>query len=72
MKEIKNIKSEVNELKKGIKFTEEVLEEKVQNMQRKVSSLEEKVEEMYDYQIDPDEVETKLTDLEDCSRRNNL
>ena len=72
MKEIKNIKSEVNELKKGIKFTEEVLEEKVQNMQRKVSSLEEKVEEMYDYQIDPDKVETKLTDLEDCSRRNNL
>ena len=72
MKEIKNIKSEVNELKKGIKFTEEVLEEKVQNMQRKVSSLEEKVEEMYDYQIDPDKVETKLTDLEDRSRRNNL
>ena len=40
MKEIKNIKSEVNELKKSIEFTEEVLEEKVQNMQRKVSSLE--------------------------------
>ena len=38
----------------------------------KVSSLEEKVEEIYDYQIDPDEVEKKLTDLEDCSRRNNL
>ena len=41
-------------------------------MQRKVSSLEEKVEEIYDYQIDPDEVEKKLTDLEDRSRRNNL
>ena len=66
------IKSEVNELKKSIEFTEEVLEEKVQNMQRKVSSLEEKVEEIYDYQIDPEEVEKKLTDLEDCSRRNNL
>ena len=72
MKEIKNIKCEVNELKKSIEFTEEVLEEKVQNMQRKVSSLEEKVDEIYDYQIDPDEVEKKLTDLEDRSRRNNL
>ena len=72
MKEIKNIKSEVNELKKSIEFTEEVLEEKVQNMQRKVSSLEEKVEEIYYYQIDPDEAEKNLTDLEDRSRRNNL
>ena len=41
-------------------------------MQRKNSSLEEKVEEIYDYQIDPDEVEKKLTYLEDRSSRNNL
>ena len=41
-------------------------------MQRKVSSFEEKIDEIYDYQIDPDEVEKKLTDLEDRSRRNNL
>ena len=41
-------------------------------MQRKVNSLEEKVEEIYDYQIYPDEVEKKLTVLEDRSRRNNL
>ena len=41
-------------------------------MLRKVSSLEEKVEEIYDYQVDPDEIEKKLTDLEDRSRRNNL
>ena len=63
MKEIKNIKSEENELKKSIKFTEEVLEDKVQNIGRKVSSLEEKAEEIYDYQINPDETEKKLTDL---------
>ena len=72
MKEIENIKSEVNELKKSIKFTEEVLKEKVQNMRRDVSSLEQNVEEIYDYEIDPGEVEEKLTDLEDRSRRNNL
>ena len=63
MKEIKNIKSEENELKKSIKFTEEVLEDKVQNIGRNVSSLEEKAEEIYDYQINPDETEKKLTDL---------
>ena len=63
MKEIKNIKSEENELKKSIKFTEEVLEDKVQNIGRKVSSLEEKAEEINDYQINPDETEKKLTDL---------
>ena len=37
MKEIKNIKYEVKELQKSNEFKEEVLEEKVQNMQRKVS-----------------------------------
>ena len=72
MKEIKNIKSEVNELKKSIEFTEEVLEEKVQNMQRKVSSLEKKVEEIYGYQKDPDDVEKNLNDFEDRSRWINL
>ena len=41
-------------------------------MHRKVRSLKQKVDEIYDYQIDPDEVEKKLTDLEDRSRRNNL
>ena len=60
MKEIKNIKREVNELKKSIELTGEVLEEKVQNMQRKVSSLDEKSEEIYDYQMDSDEAEIKL------------
>ena len=41
-------------------------------MQRKASSLEEKVEEIYDYQKELDKVGKKLTDLEDRSRRKNL
>ena len=69
MKELKIIKSRLNELKKSIKFTEDFLEQKVQNMQ---SSLEEKAEEIYVYLIGPGEVEKKLTDLKDHSRRNNL
>ena len=41
-------------------------------MQRKVISLEVEVEEIYEYQIDPDKIEKKLTELEDRSRRNDL
>ena len=41
-------------------------------MQRKVSSLEEKVQEIYDYQIDPDEVGKKIADLKDHPSRINL
>ena len=41
-------------------------------MQRKNSSLAEKVDEIYDFQIDRDEVEKKLSDPEDRSRKNNL
>ena len=46
MKEIKNIKIEGNELRNSITFTEKILEEKVQTMQRKIGSFEGKVEEI--------------------------
>ena len=50
--------------------------EKASSLQRsflkKKFSLEEKVEKIYDYQIDRNKLEKKLTDLENCSRRNNL
>ena len=58
MKQIKNIKCEVNELKKH-RIYRRVLEERVQSIETKISSLEEKVDEIYDYQIDPDEIEKK-------------
>ena len=44
MKEMTNIKKETNTLKKSTEFSEEVLEEKIQNRQREASSLEEKVD----------------------------
>ena len=58
MKQLKNIKCEVNELKKH-RIYRRVLEERVQSIETKISSLEEKVDEIYDYQIDPDEIEKK-------------
>ena len=39
MKEIKSIKTEMNDLKKSIEFTENVLEEKVQKCQEKANTL---------------------------------
>ena len=62
MKEIKSIKTEMNDLKKSIEFTENVLEEKVQKCQEKAEHLDERIREIYEWQLDP----------EDRSRRNNL
>ena len=39
MKEIRSIKTEMNDLKKSIEFTENVLEEKVQKCQEKAEHL---------------------------------
>ena len=72
MKEIKSIKTEMNDLKESIEFTENVLEEKVQKYQEKAEHLDEWNREIYERQLDPAYVHNKLVDLEDRSRRNNL
>ena len=72
IKEIKSIKTEMNDLKKSIEFTENVLEEKVQKCQEKAEHLDERIREIYEWQLDPEYIHNKFVDLEDCSRRNNL
>ena len=72
MKETKSIKTEMNDLKKSIEFTENVLEEKVQKCQEKAEHLDERIREIYEWQLDPEYIHNKFVDLEDCSRRNNL
>ena len=47
MKEIKSLKTEMNDLKKSIEFTENVLEEKVQKSQEKAGHLDERIREIY-------------------------
>ena len=59
-------------MRKSIEFTENQLEEKVSNAESKLVDIKHRIEEIYDYQIDPEYVEQKLIDLEDRSRRNNL
>ena len=72
MKEIKSIKTEMNDLKKSLEFIENVLEEKVKKCQESAQDLDEQIQEIYAWQLDPEYVHHKLVDLEDRSRRNNF
>ena len=58
-------------MRKSIEFIENQLEQKVNNVENKLADIKHRMEEICDYQIDPDYVEQKLIDLEDRSRRNN-
>ena len=42
------------------------------NAKNKLVDIEQRIEEIYYYQIDLDHVKQKLIDLDDRSRRNNL
>ena len=66
---IAELKKETNELRHSIEHT---LEDKVARVEENLEHIENRVEEMYDYQLDPFFIEDKLIDLEDRSRRNNL
>ena len=77
--EIRKLREEINDLKKSIEFTENVLEEKVAKVEQNVCELQgkfKKVEEdvvyMNDYIEDAENIHNKLVELEDRSRRNNI
>ena len=59
--QIKELKKEVTDLKSGVEHTNADL-----------NDLSDRVDEISDYQVDPEYVTNKLFDLEDRSRRNNL
>ena len=79
MQGIKSLKNEVNELKKSMEFTQNDLEERVNNIEKNMCKVKEDLQEIYEYQIDPDyvndslaDIRNKLSELEDRSRRNNI
>ena len=59
--QIKKLKKELADLKSGVQHTDAGL-----------NGLSDRVDEIYDYQVDPEYVTNKLIDLEDRSRCNNL
>ena len=57
MQEIKkSLKNEVKELKKSMGFTQNDLEERVNNVEEKMCKVKEDLKEIYEYQIDPDNI----------------
>ena len=54
MKEIKDLKAEVSDLKDRLEFTENVIEKKGEKLETELDDLEGKVQVIWDYQINPD------------------
>ena len=59
---IKNLEKEVNDIKDGLKFTEDIFDEKVSELHTRIDMLEE----------ERDNLEQKLSVQEDRNQRNNL
>ena len=75
MTEIKKVQISINELKASLEHTETVLEEEVAKAEKKVEKLQEQINELWNYQVDPERLEfteKKIVELEDRSRRINL
>ena len=72
MKEIKDLKTEVSDLKDNLEFTENVIEKKIEKLETELDDLESRVQEIWHNQINPNYIQHKLVELEDRSRRNNL
>ena len=57
MTEIKKVQSDKNELKASLEHSETVLEEKVAKAEKKEEKLQEQVNDLWDYQVDPEKLE---------------
>ena len=63
--QIAELKKEINKLRHSIEHTENILEDKVTRVEENVGHIENRVQETYDYQLDPSFIEDKSFDLED-------
>ena len=63
MKESKDLKAEVSNLKDSLEFTENVIEKIVEKLETELDNLEDKVQDIWGYQIDPDYIQLKLIEL---------
>ena len=57
------MKHEVNDLKESIEFTQNDLDQKVADVEKRISTFEIKMNEMYDYQIDLNYVNNSLSEF---------
>ena len=68
MEEIRKLQEPIKELKKEVTD----LKSSVEHTDADLDDLTDRVDEIYDYQMDAEYVTNKLIDLEDRSRRSNL
>ena len=61
MQEIKKVNNEINELKTSIEQTDEVLQERMEKIEENYDHINSKVNEIYEYQMDPQYVEKTLS-----------
>ena len=62
MKEIKDLKAEVSDLKDSLEFTGNFIEKKAEKLETELDDLKGKVQEIWDYQINPDYIQHKLVE----------
>ena len=75
-----NISKEIADLKESLEFTQEETEGKFNKLNEKITTMERNLFSLKkDFEVNQTtkpscaiEIENKLVDLEDCSRRNNL
>ena len=72
MKGIKDLKTEVSDLKDSLELTENVIEKKLEKLETELDNLQGKFQEIWDYHINADYIQLKLVESEDRSRQNNL
>ena len=53
MLEIHGLKNKINDLRTTIEFTQNNLEEKVDNVEKRMEKLDSDIQEVFQYQIDP-------------------
>ena len=66
------ISKEMNELTKSLEFTQDQLEGEINSIKENIKHLETSIKGIEDDLLDPNDVSSKLIELEDRSRRNNL
>ena len=66
------ISEDVTDLKQSLEFTQDKIKEEMIKVKSDIKNLERNVKVIEDDLLDPDYVSSKLIELEDRSRRNNL
>ena len=66
------ISQDVTDLKQSLEFTQEQMKEEINKIKKDLKDLDKNINEVQQDLLDPKYVSSKLIELEDRSRRNNL